>query len=79
MKTVAFPTYPWPAGRGRLFGRYSIDMPMSLLKLGGEWISTAFPHQDLLASAENYYLGGYHYELTDEQAADLPAEWVAES
>lgn len=75
-KQVKFPTYQQPAGRGKLFGRYFLDFPMSLIKIDGEWIAIVTPAQQQLEEAENWYIGGYTYPLTDEEAADMPAEYV---
>lgn len=76
VKRVKFPTYQRPAGRGKLYGRYLLDFPMSLVKENGTWNAVQTPAQEQLAEAENWYLGGYTYELTDEEAADLPPEYV---
>lgn len=74
-KQVKFPTYRMAAGRGRLYGRYQLDHPMSLVKTAGVWRSLITPSQDELAVADKWYLGGYTYPLTDAEAADLPPEW----
>jgi hypothetical protein len=76
MKIVKFPTYQQPAGRGKLYGRYFLDFPMSLVKFDGTWHEIVTPAQQQLEEAEKWYLGGYTYPLTDEEAADLgPAYW----
>lgn len=76
MKIVKFPTYQQPAGRGKLYGRYFLDYPMSLVKYDGAWHEIVTPSQDQLAVAEKWYVGGYTYPLTDEEAADLgPSYW----
>lgn len=75
-KQVKFPTYQAPAGRGPLYGRYLLDFPMSLVKTDGVWRAIQTPSQDELSEADNWYIGGYTYPLTEEQAADLPAEYV---
>lgn len=75
-KQVKFPTYPLPAGRGSLYGRYTLQHPMSLVKSDGVWRAVVTPAQDELAVADKYYIGGYTYPLTDAEAADLPPEWV---
>lgn len=78
MKILNFPTYQQPAGRGKLFSRYFLDFPMSLVKYDGTWHEIVAPSQELLSTAEAWYLGGYYYPpLTDAQAADLgPTYWV---
>lgn len=75
-KRVKFPTYQMPAGVGPLYSRYLLDYPMSLVKTNGVWRAVVTPAQDELAVADNYYIGGYTYMLTDAQAADLPPEYV---
>lgn len=75
-KQVKFPTYQGPAGRGKLYGRYLLSFPMSLVKFGGVWRAIQTPSQDELFEAEKWYLGGYTYPLTDAEAADLPPEYV---
>ena len=77
-KRVKFPTYKLPVGRGRLFARFTYDMPFALVKLNDEWFTIKLPSQELLRVAQNWYLGGYVYELTDAEAADLPPEYVEE-
>lgn len=75
-KQVKFPTYRMPAGRGRLYGRYQLSYPMSLVKTAGVWRAVITPSQEELFDADQWYLGGYTYPLTDSEALDLPAEWV---
>lgn len=77
MKIVKFPTYRQPAGRGKLYGRFFLSFPMSLVKSGGVWQEVITPSQDQLAVADKYYIGGYTYPLTDSEAADLGTQyWV---
>lgn len=78
-KQVKFPTYQVAVGRGRLFGRFLLDTPRSLVKVNGEWFAITSPAQELLEAAENYYIGGYTYPLADAEAADLPPEYVEEA
>lgn len=76
MKIVKFPTYQQPAGRGKLYGRYFLDYPMSLVKVAGVWNEIVTPAQEMLAEADKWYLGGYTYQLTEEEAEDLgPSYW----
>lgn len=74
-KRVKFPTYRQPAGRGKLYGRYLLSFPMSLVK-DPVWRAVVTPSQDELSVAVKYYIGGYTYLLTDAEAADLPAAYV---
>jgi hypothetical protein len=48
---------------------------MSLVK-DPVWRAVVTPSQDELSEALNYYIGGYTYPLTDDEAADLPAGYV---
>lgn len=75
-KQVKFPTYRMAAGRGPLYGRYQLDHPMSLVKRDGVWREVVTPAQDELAVSDKWYIGGYTYPLTDEEAADLPPQYV---
>lgn len=74
-KRVKFPTYRQAAGRGKLYGRYLLSYPMSLVK-DPVWRAVVTPSQDELSEAVKYYIGGYTYPLTDVEAADLPPEYV---
>lgn len=75
-KQVKFPTYQQAAGRGKLYSRYLLDFPMSLVKEGGVWRAVQTPSQDELSEAQKYYIGGYTYPLTDAEADDLgPLYW----
>jgi hypothetical protein len=78
-KKVKFPTYQNAAGEGKLFGRYLLSFPMSLVKDNGVWRAVQTPSQDELSVAEKWYLGGYTYLLTDEEAADLPPQYVEDA
>lgn len=75
-KQVKFPTYRMPAGRGKLYSRYQLSYPMSLVKTAGVWRAVITPSQEELSAADKWYLGGYTYPLTDSEAADLPAAYV---
>lgn len=74
--TVKFPTFKMPIGRQRPFNWMTYDQPYALVKTNGEWIEVAVPSQELLRVSENFYLGGYYYELTAEEAAGLPPQYV---
>lgn len=60
-----------PAGRDILLLRYGIDRGISLVKAGGIWSEVRYPAQTELEEAQKYYLGGYKYLLTPEEASDL--------
>jgi len=74
--TVKFPTYRVPLGNVPPLNRQWMDMPKALVKYNGEWLEIAVPYNELLLKAERFYLGGYKYELTSEEVADLPAKYV---
>jgi hypothetical protein len=76
--TVRFPTYRVPLGTKPPLDRQWMDMPKALVKYNGEWLEVAVPYNELLRNAEKFYLGGYHYELTSEEVADLPPQYVEE-
>lgn len=73
---VKFPTYKMPLGWTKPLIWQTYDAPFALVKINGEWIQTSAPSQELIRLAETYYLGGYYYELTAEEAADLPPQYV---
>jgi hypothetical protein len=73
---VKFPTYKMPLGFSKPLIWQTYEAPFALVKVNGEWITTAIPSQELLRTAEKFYLGGYQYELTSEEAADLPPQYV---
>lgn len=77
--TVKFPTYRMPLGRQEPLRRMFYEVPKALVKNNGEWFEIAVPSQELLRVAENFYLGGYIHELTPEEAADLPPQYVEEA
>jgi hypothetical protein len=73
---VKFPTYKMPMGWTKPLIWQTYEAPFALVKVNGEWITTAVPSQELLRTADKFYLGGYQYELTAEEAADLPPQYV---
>jgi hypothetical protein len=77
-KRVKFPTYKVPVGKGTLFSRFLIEQPQSLVKLNGEWFPITSPAQELLDTAEAYFIGGYSFLMTaaDVLAYGLPPEFV---
>lgn len=56
------------AGRG-LVGSYT--QALSIYRTGGQWFTKLSPSAEDLAGADRYYQGGYRYELTDAEAAEL--------
>lgn len=74
--TVKFPTYRVPLGNVPPLNRQWMDMPKAIVKYHGEWLEIAVPYNELLRNAEKFYLGGYKYELTAEEVADLPPKYV---
>jgi hypothetical protein len=76
--TINFPTYRVPLGTVEPLKRMWFDAPKALVKANGEWLEVAVPSQELLRVAEKFYLGGYQHQLTAEEAADLPPQYVEE-
>lgn len=76
--TIKFPTFKIPMGREEPLRRMFHEIPVALVKNNGEWFEVAVPSQELLRVCEKYYLGGYVHELTAEEAADLPPQYVEE-
>lgn len=78
IKRVKFPTYKVPVGKGTLFSRFLIEQPQSLVKVNGEWFPITSPAQELLETAEAYFIGGYSFLMTaaDVLAYGLPPQFV---
>lgn len=77
-KRVVFPKYKVPLGKDRLFSRFQIEVPQSLVKANGEWIAITTPAQELLEAADAYFIGGYSYLMTEAEVEELglPPEFV---
>lgn len=83
LKRVVFPTYLLPLGRDRFYSRYMREFPKSLVKINGVWTPVITPSQDQLSEAGdgNWFLGGFLYLLTEEEAvaSGLPAEYLEDA
>ena len=58
------------------FGRYSIPVGESVVRVNGTFTTTPYPwlgDLDGLAEGEDYFLGGHEYVVSDEIAAELSA------
>ena len=62
-----------PAGEGRLFGRYRLVRGVTVLKIDGEYFETRFPSSEEVEAADIAYIGGYSYEVSPGEKADLEA------
>ncbi len=60
----------------RLFMRMTHERPNALIKNNDQWFEVAVPYNELLETCQKFYLGGYIYDLTDEELADLPAGYA---
>jgi hypothetical protein len=62
-----------PAGEGRLFSRYRLVRGVTVLKIDGEYYEMRFPSAEEVADADVAYIGGYSYEVSAQEKADLEA------
>jgi hypothetical protein len=62
-----------PAGEGRLFSRYRLVRGVTILKIDGEYYELRYPSSEEIAEAEVAYIGGYSYEVSPGEKADLEA------
>ena len=62
-----------PAGEGRLFSRYRLVRGISVLKIDGEYYQLRNPSAEEVAEAEVAYIGGYSYEVSASEKAQLEA------
>ncbi len=62
-----------PAGEGALFGRYRLVRGITVLKIDGEYFQVRFPSSEEVEDADIAYIGGYSYEVSASEKADLEA------
>ena len=62
-----------PAGEGRLFSRFRLVRGVTVLKIDGVYYETRFPSSEDIADADVAYIGGYSYEVSPGEKADLEA------
>lgn len=62
-----------PAGEGRLFGRYRLVRGVTVLKIDGVYYETRYPASEEVQEAEIAYIGGYSYEVSEQEKSSLEA------
>lgn len=62
-----------PIGDHRLFYFYQMPRGITVLKIDGEYYEDRFPMNEDLENADEYYIGGNKYIISNEEAADLEA------
>lgn len=62
-----------PVLGGRLLSRYRFNVGVSVVKYGSEYEMVYTPSIDTWDTADEVYLGGRVYEISDEEAALLTA------
>lgn len=62
-----------PAGEGRLFSRFRLVRGISVLKIDGEYYELRTPSSEEIDAAQEAYIGGYSYEVSAGEKADLEA------
>jgi len=73
--TFVTPTVPeGPAGGlHRLWDFYTLDRGVTVIRQGAKFSQVRFPTQTLLASVDEYWIGGATHTVSDSTAADLTA------
>lgn len=56
-----------------LFSRIKIPKGITVLKIDGEYYEVRYPSAEEVADADIAYIGGYKYEVTAGEKADLEA------
>lgn len=56
-----------------LFSRIKIPKGITVLKIDGEYYEVRYPSAEEVADADIAYIGGYKYEVTAAEKADLEA------
>jgi len=62
-----------PAGEGDLFSRYRLVRGITVLKIDGEYFELRYPSSEEVEAAQEAYMGGYSYEVSPGEKADLEA------
>lgn len=62
-----------PVNGGRLLSRYRMKYGQSVVKYGSTYETVVTPSIDVWNTADEVYLGGRVYEISDEEAALLTA------
>lgn len=60
-----------PIGDHRLFDFYEMPRGITVIVFDGECYETRWPQNEDLELADNYYLGGSVYKISDEEAQVL--------
>ena len=60
-----------PAGEGPLFSRYRLVRGITVLKNAGIYTETRYPSSEEVTEADIAYIGGYTYEVSASEKADL--------
>ena len=62
-----------PLGEGRLFSRFRLVRGITVLKNDGVYTEVRYPSSEEVAAADVAYMGGYSYEVSASEKADLEA------
>jgi hypothetical protein len=62
-----------PAGSGRLFEQFRLVRGITVLKIDGEYFEVRYPSSEEVEAADEAYIGGYSYEVTEGEKASLEA------
>lgn len=69
--TFTPPTIAMPIGTDRLWSRFFYDVGVTLVKQNGFYRQVPSPEESELLAADLFYLGGYEYTVSDEEALAL--------
>ena len=65
-----------PAGKGRLFSFFKLDVAVSIKKVGGVYSKVRFLLDDQMDDYQEFYRGGYRHTVDDATKAALIAGGV---
>jgi hypothetical protein len=57
-----------PAGGHRLFEFYTLDRGITVYRMGTQFFEERYPSQDTLIEADEFWMGGQQYEVSDATA-----------
>jgi len=57
-----------------LWRRYCLDVSLTLVKYNGHWATIRSASEDYLNAAQNYFVGGYQYQVGQSVHDELVAD-----
>jgi hypothetical protein len=62
-----------------LWRRYCLDVSLTLIKQNGHWTTIRSASEDQLNAAQNYFVGGYQYQVNATVFNELTADGFGSS